>query len=260
MKLEPVLRNTPPRPPLPRQPQPAGGSAPADRVELSSGPGGPPSPPNPESGWRVCLHNTLQQLASPVGPVVKAVLDVWMARQRESHFESVREFGSEVSAARQFEKSRARLLNPNQWKDLGPGLAAADFKLYCADRRQAKAGPAEVGDFLKIRLPDLGPRVWCRVEKLEQTADSFELVVRPSPDPRQNDPEVAHFFSEETTNHFVLSRQGNKVISKVIGRAESLNQSGHWGDRLVSALRLKGAWLGAKKPQWRSFTRKLLED
>lgn len=210
--------------------------------------------------WWGCLQTTLQQLSGPIAPLVKTVLDVWMGGKRESSFEHVRDFADEAQARAQFEKAKTRLLNPNQWKKLGPGLAAADFKLYCDDRRKAKEGAPEVGDFLKIRLPDLGPHVWCRVESLDQKPDSLEVVVRPSPDPRENDPDIAHFFSEQTTNHFQLRRQGNQLVSRVVGRAEALNQTGHFGERLLSAVRLKGAWLGAKKPQWRSFTRKLIED
>lgn len=263
MKLEPVFQTSrrPLAPPRPAPPSPPSGP---DQVLLSSTAyeplGKKPASGPAKTGWLASLHNIFQQLSGPVGPVVKTALDVWMGARRHSQFESVRDFASPEAALRQFEKSRARLLNPNEWKALGPGLAAADFKLYCDDRRQPKQAPAEVGDYLKIRLPDLGPKVWCRIEKLENKGDHFELVVRPSPDPRENDPSVAHFFSEHTTNHFQLSRNGQRVISRVVGREEALNRTGGWGDLMFSALRLKGAWLGAKQPQWRSFTRKLLED
>ncbi|MBS2033897.1 hypothetical protein JST97_02865 [bacterium] len=238
---------------------------PADRVELSSSPGPDPvrppasSPARPKVAWLTAIETSLAGLSGPVGPVLRAVLDVWSGRQRDSCFEHSRHFADEQQAREQFERSKASLLNPNQWKELGPTIGAAGFKLFCDDRRKLKQGPPEVGDFLKIRLPDLGPAVWCRIERLDQQADSVDLVVRPSPDPLDQDPDVAHFFSERTTNHFQLVRDGNRVFSRVIGRDEALNDSGDWGERLLSALRLKGAWLGAKKPQWRAFTRKLLQ-
>lgn len=89
--------------------------------------------------------------------------------------------------------------------------------------------------------------------------DFLELVVRPSENPRRPQAGVAHFFSDQTTNRFRLVRHGNRVTASVTGADERRNDTGGLVSRVFNYLRLAGAWAGAKKPQWRAFTRNLVE-
>jgi hypothetical protein len=184
--------------------------------------------------------------------------DALTGQVRNSHFEQSLELGCENEAKQRFELAVHRLKNPDSWESLGPGWLAADFELRCPDG-EAKEGEPSPGDHLRIDLPDPGPAVWVKVEELQEQPNSARLVVRPSPDPTSDSPHVAHLFSAQTTNTFLVEKDGSTVRSAVLGDLETLNTDGGLLERAIATARLTGAWMGAKKPQWSSFTRKILE-
>ncbi len=236
-----------------------------DQIELSSVAGSPTDPARSSRtlAWLNALPELAGELAArmvggPLGLVWSAASDLLTGQVRNSRFEQTLDLGCEEKARERFQLAVSRLKNPESWESLGPGWLAADFELRCADgkRKQGAPGP---GDHLRIDLPDPGPAVWVQVEELQESPGSARLVVRPSPDPGSDSPHVAHLFSEQTTNTFLIEQDGTSVRASVIGEQERLNTDGGLLDRALAGTRLMGAWMGAKKPQWNSFTRKILE-
>lgn len=205
-------------------------------------------------------HFCLPLVPSPVLSAVQAVVDVATGAQRHSHFEHQREFATELQAKAGFATASQRLLDPNGWRDLGPGPLAARFQLFCGENATPKGRSPVIGDHLRIKLPDPGPPVWVRIEEMEVSDSKARVVVRPSPELGGNSPQViAHLFGQESTNEFVVKQEGTTVTTSVSGHNEVPNYSGNALQDLFAGARLAGAWMGAKKPQWNTFTRKLLD-
>jgi len=199
-------------------------------------------------------------IPTPVSVAVSAVSDVINGATRESHFEYKKECPSEESAKETFQAAKERLFNPNSWRDLGPGMLAANFEVISKDSKKPKEGAPAEGDFLRIKLPDPGPPVWVRIEEIKDTPDLARVVVRPSENPTDNNPgTIIHLFGEETTNVFELKREGKTVSGSVSGKDETPNFTGNILQNAFAGARLAGAWMGAKKPQWTSFTHKLVD-
>ncbi len=199
-------------------------------------------------------------IPTPVSVAVSAVSDVITGATRESHFEYKKECPTEAAAQESFEAAKERLFNPNGWRELGPGMLSAKFELISPDTKKPKQGAPAEGDFLRIKLPDPGPPVWVRIEEIKDTPDLARVVVRPSENPTDNNPgTIIHLFGEETTNVFELKREGKSVSGSVSGKDEVPNMTGNLFQNVFAGARLAGAWMGAKKPQWDSFTHKLVE-
>lgn len=197
---------------------------------------------------------------SPVSVAVSAVSDVVTGAKRESHFEYKKECASETAAQETFQAARERLFNPNSWQELGPGMMAAKFELISKDTNKPKEGAPAEGDFLSIKLPDPGPPVWVQIEEIKDAPDQARVVVRPSENPTKNNPgTIIHLFGEETTNVFEIKREGKTVSGSVSGHDEVPNMTGNLLQNAFAGARLAGAWMGAKKPQWNSFTHKLVD-
>lgn len=179
---------------------------------------------------------------------------------RESRFQEERAFADVAQASAAFEQAQSRLLDPNDWKMLGPRFGAADFQLIDAGTTRPKKGLPEEGDFLKIDLPDPGPAVWVGIEEIDLGQDRARVVVRPTADPTRSNPtRIAHLFGEETTNVFEVQREDNTVTAKVTSLNETRNTTGNFVQDAVAAGRLVGAWVGLKKPRWNAFTNNLLD-
>lgn len=167
---------------------------------------------------------------------------------------------NETQAKRLFSLATERLFNPGKWCDIsGPGV------MFCLHNR---VGKMEEGDLISIKLPVPGDPIkndWVRVDKIisesEKQEDLLVIRIRPSRGPEGNGKDVSHFFDSETSNNFILWRDGFTVESAVIGRNEFTNQhpSGFMEfirDTIVSA----GARVGFGKVQWNLFVERIFED
>jgi hypothetical protein len=208
-------------------------------------------------GGFLALLGGAAKMGAAVGSALK---DVATGATRNSHFEQKVDAGSDDAAAQQFEEAKGRLLNPNEWKKLGPSFGAASFQVYGQDTAEPVDGAPKKGDYLKIGLPDPFPYVWVQIDKIETGDKHAEVVVRPAADPTGSSNAPVHLFSDETTNVFRVSREGSELTSSVSGMNEKLNTGGGFFSRTIAAARLAGAWSGAKKPQWNAFTKKILGD
>jgi hypothetical protein len=204
------------------------------------------------------LHLVSDLIPGAIGKGLAALKDTFSV-VRDSHFEHKVDSGTEAEASKTLQQAKERLLNPNDWKSLGPGFAAASFQVYSHDSKKPLDGIPKSGDYLKIGLPDPFPYAWVRIESITSDDKGAEVVVRPSLDPTSDSENIAHFFSDQTINVFRVSQEGSQVVSSVTTVGEKLNTSTGILGKAVAFGRLAGARLGAKKPQWDAFTRKLLE-
>jgi hypothetical protein len=213
-----------------------------------------------KSAGSTAAHVVGSVIPGAIGAGLSAVKDVATGATRNSHFEHKVDTGSEEAATQQFEQAKSRLLNPNEWKKLGPSFGAASFQVYGQESGKPVDGAPKKGDYLKIGLPDPFPYVWVQIDKIETSDKHAEVVVRPSKDPTGSSSAPVHLFSDETTNVFRVSREGSELTSSVSGMNEKLNNGGGFISRTIAAGRLMGAWAGAKKPQWNAFTKKMIGE
>lgn len=172
------------------------------------------------------------------------------------------------SAVSVFESAKQKLLKVNNWHQYS-GKASAVFQL--TDEKGNKVyRPAQLGDHFKIDIPGPGSSTgegndWVQIEAIEHTVNDDEEIlamrVRPTDNPENNKKDVAHFFTDEASSTFSVSKQGNKIIAAVNGRNEKPNVK---ADKLIDKVRnaIVGttAIFGLNKPQWKSLVKGLLEE
>ncbi|CAN5276932.1 hypothetical protein BH20BAC1_BH20BAC1_22410 [soil metagenome] len=161
-------------------------------------------------------------------------------------------------AAEIFKTACSKMLEINKWHKL-IGSASAHFKDANGDDINP---PAKVGDYIRIDIPGPGPSSgdgydWVRVELMDDhrnatcEEESMGMRVRSSKNPKQNDAEVAHFFTGDATSVFIIHRKANVVTSSYHGRNEKLNtDTEKVYDKIRNAIVGTGAFIGLSELQW----------
>jgi hypothetical protein len=175
-----------------------------------------------------------------------------------------------VEHARQlYENAKRRLLNVNRWHQIA-GKATAVFKLTDANGNEVERD-AQQHDYFMIDIPGPGPVSgdgydWVQVEGIVEHSEpgaNTECVVmnvRPAPSPKNDDPDIAHFFSEDATSNFIVRRENNKVIAGVYGRNEVPNtRAGNVVDKARNAAIGLSAVAGVSKLQWSALVKGIIE-
>jgi len=180
----------------------------------------------------------------------------------QTNTESYTEFSNEAEAQKYFPEIRDRLAHVNQWHDLA-GAATARFQLTDAKGNEVDRS-VEEGDHFRIDIPAPGPITgeghdWVQVQRIRDTENEFTILVRPATNPLNDDPDIAHFFSEESSSSFSVKREGNRIIAGVYGRNEKPNVD---AESLVDKIRntavAAGAISGFAKIQWKSLVNSLV--
>jgi hypothetical protein len=172
-----------------------------------------------------------------------------------------------VEAARAFfQIARERLLHVSHWHELCDGPSAT-FQLRDATGTPVDR-PSQVGDYFQIDVPGPGTRSgegtdWVRIEALEDCRDdAYEVTslrVRPAPSPLNDQPDVAHFFSDSATSTFVVQRTGLTVSAEVHGRNEVPNADAeNVIDKVRNVATAVGAFLGLADMQWGTLVKALV--
>ena len=180
----------------------------------------------------------------------------------QTNTESFTEFSNEADAKKYFPEIRQRLAHVNQWHDLA-GAATARFKLTDAKGREVDR-PVQEGDHFRIDIPAPGPVTgeghdWVQVQKIRDTENEFTILVRPATNPLNDDPDIAHFFSEDSSSSFSAKREGNRIIAGVYGRNEKPNvDAERVVDKIRNAAVAAGAISGFAKIQWKSLVNALV--
>jgi hypothetical protein len=167
-----------------------------------------------------------------------------------------------------FSKAVERLLNVNIWEKIC-GPLSAKFTLTDAHGSPVHRS-LQPGDHFRIDIPGPGPGAgdgfdWVQVEALDDARDpsgedeSVTVRVRPASSPNNNAQDTAHFFRDDATSSFRVTRAGNLVRAEVHGRNEVPNTKAELTkDKVRNAMVGTGAVAGASRPQWKSLVKGLL--
>lgn len=186
----------------------------------------------------------------------------------EVNVEDSIEWENEEEAKNFFQELKQRLLHVNAWHQFA-GTLSADFKLTDASGNEVERKP-QVGDFFKINLPAPGIQSgegydWVRIEEIDEEAREVDectaIRVRPTSSPVNDNPDVAHFYTDEATSNFIIKREGKKVTAGVYGRNEKPNvkEAVSLMDKVRNAVVGAGGVSGFSKLQWKALVSGLLE-
>lgn len=190
----------------------------------------------------------------------------------QHHGESVtaegsRDFDDITTAKAFFFQAEGRLLNVNQWHDqAGEALARfilADFAGNPVD------GMAQQGLLIKIDIPGPGSKSgegydWVKIEEIKRVnsteAQSTALRVRPIAAPGSGEDKPTHFYDENSTSTFTITREDTLVTAAIYDRNINPNTE---SDSLIDKVRnaITGLF-GEKlfsKIQWQALVDGLLK-
>jgi|SRR6185503_60909 len=188
---------------------------------------------------------------------------------RQTDFIHEKKFESIEAAHRSFQAAAGRLLSVNNWH-VYAGSGSAIFTL-CNNEGVEMEVMAEEGFFISIDLPGPGPDAgggleWVIIERLVSegslhTAEEYLLMtVRPVPDPRQTETEIAHFYKEVSTSTFVVRRDGMMLSAGAYGRNETPNNKlVDLHDKIRNTAIGLMARIGFSAPQWKKLVTGLIE-
>lgn len=178
-------------------------------------------------------------------------------------FVESRDYRTMKEAHESFKKAARRLLLINEW-DQYAGVGSAVFSLTNNQGEEAD-GYAQEGALFNISLPvpgsDAGDGLeWVMIERLEAFEDEqaieeyVAMLVRPIPDPRKADAEIAHFYKDVATSAFVVKRTGKTVSAAVHGRNETPNNADvDLHDKIRNTIVALSARIGLAGPQWKKL-------
>ena len=180
---------------------------------------------------------------------------------KEIEVEATVEFKNINEAKAFYNAAKSRLLKVNNWHHVA-GIISAAFQLIDATGVEVDRNAAK-NDYLKIDIPGLGGTAgegydWVMVEALNEVSDgeneSTGFSVRPCKNPLGSKNEIAHFYSDEATSHFIVIREGTKVIAWIVDR--NLNPNEHT-NALTDKIRHTAVGIGAiglfSKIQWQGL-------
>ena len=169
-------------------------------------------------------------------------------------------------AISKYRLARERLLSIHQWHGISGTVSArfqlTDFKgaaLHCQ---------AEKGHFIRIDIPGPGSKAgkgydWVQIEDIKEInskdIDSIAILVRPSSNPGTDNTDIAHFYAQQSTSTFVVTRENNKVTAAIYDRnIESNDKTAEPIDKLRNAVVGLGAKHIFSKLQWQALAEGLL--
>lgn len=160
-----------------------------------------------------------------------------------------------------YERVKAHLLDVNHWHEIAE-LPSAVFKVKDATGRTVHR-PVKEGDHVRIDipgpgLPSAGGYDWVKVVAVRETLNnegvSIVLTLRPAPDPTQDLPDTAHFFTQIATSSIMVEQVDRYIYLHYAGRNEVINtDNASMMDNLRNFMVGIGAKLGASFPQWKAL-------
>lgn len=171
-------------------------------------------------------------------------------------------------AVKCFIRAYKRMLNPRVWHKLC-GALSAEFMLV--DGTDDPHRLAMEGDHYRIDITGPGPRAgdgydWVMVEAVEVHADpdaeqeSAAMRLRPCKNPKGDTQDTAHFFTDDATSTFIISRMGNAVTASYHGRNEQPNtDTNSTLDNLRNGAVASGAMAALSEAQWQTLITEFLQ-
>lgn len=160
-----------------------------------------------------------------------------------------------------YEIAKGRLLSVNNWHFIA-GIVSGHFQLTDAHGEKLNRN-VEIGDYFRIDIPGPGSSEgdgydWVYVEDLEEITEenvqSIGFRVRPSQNPLGDKNEIAHFYTDDATSNFIVTREGNTVTAIIIDRNLKPNDE---SESIADRIRHVAVGIGAiglfSKIQWKSL-------
>ena len=182
--------------------------------------------------------------------------------------QSIIQMNDTESAEILFEKAKTRLFDVNNWQKLAGELMAV-FQLTNEDGKDI-SGPVKKGYYFKIDIPGPGTKAgagydWAIVEEVEEynaiDTQSVGIRVRPASNPMNDNTDIAHFYSEESTSTFIITRENTKVMAAVYDHNTKANtDSGGVLDHARNILVGIAGMFSFSKIQWENLTNGLVKN
>lgn len=161
---------------------------------------------------------------------------------------------------------KSRLLQVNKWKDWA-GAISASFQLYTRDGDKLYR-PVKEGDLIRIDIPGPGPSSsdgfdWVEVEKIDEVPGlyihNFSFRVRPTSSPSNEEADIAHFYSPQSTSTFTITLRDKKISAGIYDRNTIPNTSAESvSDKLRDTTVGLAAVTAFSKIQWKTLAKGLL--
>jgi hypothetical protein len=167
-----------------------------------------------------------------------------------------------------FQTVRKRLLDVNNWKNIA-GELSAEFQLTDEKGRPIQ-GAVRQGCYFKIDIPGPGSKSgkgydWVNVEEVKEVSEpgmeSLGIRVRPAQNPEENEGGTAHFYDNESTSNFTVTREGKKITAAIYDRNIKPNVEGkNIIDKIRDALVGSAGAAVFSKIQWSGLADGLLKQ
>lgn len=174
-----------------------------------------------------------------------------------------------INAHKLFIIARERLKDINHWKKYS-GVAFTDTKLTDNKGNPLKREPRE-GDYIKIDIPGPGPAAgdgydWVRIEEIVDNTDelaeeeSFAMRVRPASNPSNDNDEISHFYTSDSSSTFIVERINSHVTATEAGKNEIANTSTENAiDNVRNATVAIASAMGIASLQWKLLMQGILK-
>ena len=166
-----------------------------------------------------------------------------------------------------YEVVKKRLQNVSHWGELAGNLSA-NFQLVNKEGIETHKNPEE-GNYLKIDIPGPGSKTgqgydWVQIEEVQNTSEptleSYGFRVRPAENPQVESNHIAHFYSQESTSTFTVTRNGKSVKAEIYDRNTKPNKDADTTtDKIRDAVVGAAGVLSFSKIQWQNLVQGLLE-
>jgi len=167
-----------------------------------------------------------------------------------------------------YRKLEARFKSINEWHALSDKVKTK-FTLFDG-KTNKPTNSLEEGNLVRIEVPGIGNPSgggydWTEIIDIrtngeERSLPFFSMTLKPCSAPGDTNETIAHFYSEASTNTFVIRRVGACIYAEVHGRNETENTS---EVPVLDTVRNKvvaiGGMLGLGEMNWQGFTMALLE-
>ncbi|HEX6848022.1 MAG TPA: hypothetical protein VF144_13650 [Chitinophagaceae bacterium] len=180
---------------------------------------------------------------------------------KEIRSEATIQLNSPSEAKTFFETAKQRLLDVNNWNKIA-GAITAQFSVI-DEKGNEVTRIVKQNDHLRVNIPGPGSKEgkgydWVQVEELKEINESFfqsvGFRVRPCSNPFSDKNETAHFYSQDATSSFIVSRDNTQVSSVIIDRNLKLNtDSASLVDKVRDVMIGVTAIGGLSKIQWQGL-------
>ncbi len=177
------------------------------------------------------------------------------------------DFKDEAEAKDFYYTVKIRVITDNNWHHLA-GIISAKFQATDEKGNEVDRMVAQ-GDYLKIDIPGPGSKAgdgydWAQVEELKeisiQDVNSIGFRVRPTANPLHSENIVAHFYSNQSTSTFIVTREKNKVTASIYDSNTKPNTE---AKNLTDEIRHVAVGLGAlssfSKIQWQNLVEGMIK-